>query len=215
MFYGWRKHLPLLTHVSNHLAILFMTCKQVTTVCFVVVIEFLMVNLPQTNWTCFYERLHCAFWKKTCNVTVVVLFENNVETFFLQSTVETHTCDKAHILFRHPQPFVLASLEGIQALNRTLLFSISISVSLSRTVVFYPRVKLSLSSDWPALREGAWLAGACCLKWVWSLEETAHELPHAAYTRRETWRLLFLCFISNAINIFRGENNINEKTVCG
>lgn len=38
----------------------------------------------------------------------------------------------------------------------------------------------------------------------------SYRTPH---TRRETWRLLFLYFISNALNILRGENKINEKTV--
>jgi len=82
MFYGWRKHLPLLTHVSNHHAILFMTCKQIITVCFVVVIEFLMVNLPQTNWTCFYERLHSAFWKKRVTLLWLYCLKTMLKPFF-------------------------------------------------------------------------------------------------------------------------------------
>lgn len=69
--------------------------------------------------------------------------------------------------FRHPQPFVLASFGGIQALNRKMLFSVSLSlcVSLSGTVVLSARETLPLVGL-AAFKRGGVTSRCVLFKWV-------------------------------------------------
>lgn len=171
----------LLSRVANLLFLIrlqfFMTCKHIITV-------FCRINLR------YWENRSVAMVTSDelglCLESVHSDLQRNCGSYwkYCLKTLLKHTYLWKHILLRHPQPFILASFGEIQALIRTLLFSISLAVVWVEHCFIrawnspVPPVGLA------GFKRGG-VASRCVLfKWVWSLEETAHELPHAANKKR-------------------------------
>lgn len=171
----------------------------------------MLLWLPQTNSACVCQRLfspfrlnlqrNCGSYRKYCLKTLL-----------------KHTYLWKHILFRHPQPFVLASFGEIQALIRTLLFSISLFVVWVEHCFIrawnspVPPVGLA------GFKRGGVTSRCVLFKWVWSLEETAHELPHAANKRRNVEIAVLTLHIKCYLYITwreqdQWEDSVDSKTI--
>ncbi len=130
-----------------------------------------------------------------------------------------HTYEKIHT-FRHPQAFVLASFGGIQVLVcKPLWLRVSLALQSARNNVLSARESLPLSSDWGFQRGGV---ASCCVlfKWVWSQEETAHELPHAANKRRNVESFVLVLHSKYYYYVMwreqeQWEDSVDSKTIRG